>query len=392
MSVREALERYWFALGGADAYTVDARSHAERFFSLLDTLGPEAVDLHRVDDELAALFADDERVAAIEVLTIHKAKGLEFDHVVVPFLDKGTRGDDVPLLSWRMHGKHLLMSVAGQALHTWLQREERKRARNELVRLLYVACTRARRSLLLCASGSTTPQNSLAYLLKDEFVDAAAVDASKVEQAELFTDQSLERLVDGYEWWPPELRSIARAPQSPELAHSDPHSVFDVAVGELVHQTLVTLAERPLPADAHAYCVDQMDRWREDARSRGIDSADHAVELVREHIVRVLADPTGRWILEQRTDAVSEMPLNGIDEGQLVRCRVDRTFVDEEGVRWVIDYKSGSPHQSRERLVESQLARYRPQMERYGRLMSALFGEPVRLALYLTAIPELVTL
>ena len=36
-------------------------------------------------------------------MTIHKAKGLEFDSVIVPGLDKGARSDTKPLLYWNEH-------------------------------------------------------------------------------------------------------------------------------------------------------------------------------------------------------------------------------------------------------------------------------------------------
>ncbi len=37
-------------------------------------------------------------------MTVYKAKGLEFDTVILPALDGTTRGDDKPLMAWhRLH-------------------------------------------------------------------------------------------------------------------------------------------------------------------------------------------------------------------------------------------------------------------------------------------------
>ena len=69
--------------------------------------------------------------------------------------------------------------------------------------------------------------------------------------------------------------------------------------------------------------------------------------------------------------------------GVVVRVVVDRTFVDEDSVRWVVDYKTGR-HEGGdlERFLDREQEHYRPQLERYGALVGALGAEPVRLALY----------
>ena len=82
-------------------------------------------------------------------MTIHKAKGLEFDHVITPYLDRVPRRDDPQLLMWRAGATGLLMGVRGDSVHSWLQYEEKQRAHNEEKRLLYVACTRATKQLVV---------------------------------------------------------------------------------------------------------------------------------------------------------------------------------------------------------------------------------------------------
>ena len=51
---------------------------------------------------------------------------------------------------------------------------------------------------------------------------------------------------------------------------------------------------------------------------------------------------------------------------------IDRTFVDEEGVRWIIDYKT-SRHEGGDiaAFFDNERERYRGQLERYARLMRA---------------------
>ena len=65
-----------------------------------------------------------------------------------------------------------------------------------------------------------------------------------------------------------------------------------------------------------------------------------------------------------------------------MRGLVDRTFIDEDGVRWIIDFKTSS-HEGGglEAFLEEQQRRYCDQLERYARLFAPQ-GRPVRLGLY----------
>jgi hypothetical protein len=58
--------------------------------------------------------------------------------------------------------------------------------------------------------------------------------------------------------------------------------------------------------------------------------------------------------------------------------------VDERGVRWIVDFKTGS-HEGGglEQFLDEEVQRYRDQLQRYARLMR-LFrpDQPVRAALY----------
>ena len=68
---------------------------------------------------------------------------------------------------------------------------------------------------------------------------------------------------------------------------------------------------------------------------------------------------------------------------ELVRAVIDRTFVDEEGTRWVVDYKTGL-HEGGdvEAFLDAERERYRPQLERYAALLRRLDGRPLKMGLY----------
>jgi ATP-dependent helicase/nuclease subunit A len=95
-------------------------------------------------------------------------------------------------------------------------------------------------------------------------------------------------------------------------------------------------------------------------------------------------DQRGQWIFtSEHSEAHSELALTGIAAGRLTGVVIDRSFVDRDGTRWVIDFKT-SRHEGGglETFLEQELARYRPQLETYVALARGLGPNPVRAGLY----------
>ncbi len=154
-------------------------------------------------------------------------------------------------------------------------------------------------------------------------------------------------------------------------------------IGTLVHAYLARLAatERAASADAPlsvATLEGQLARL-------GVPEAERyeAALRVREAVTQTLEDARGRWILEARRGAHAELALSGVVEGSLRSVIIDRSFIDADGVRWVIDYKT-SRHEGggREAFLDEELTRYRGQLTTYRALARALGPEPVRAGLY----------
>ena len=78
-----------------------------------------------------------------------------------------------------------------------------------------------------------------------------------------------------------------------------------------------------------------------------------------------------------------------MDEDRVISIRIDRTFVDDDGVRWIVDYKTAF-HEGAgvEEFLGGQVESYRAQLERYARLMRKWDARPVRAALYFPLLQE----
>jgi ATP-dependent helicase/nuclease subunit A len=100
------------------------------------------------------------RQTPVTLMTVHGAKGLEFPMVVLPFLDKGGReerdfvvselpGLEGPVLGMQVEEPREAWRRKATFLSQVTAETEKRRSASEEKRLFYVACTRARRHLVL---------------------------------------------------------------------------------------------------------------------------------------------------------------------------------------------------------------------------------------------------
>jgi ATP-dependent exoDNAse (exonuclease V) beta subunit len=167
------LEQIWMLLGGAACVDAAARANLDLLWSCLDRLPNGEQDLlgPALDAALDKLTALPDPQASsdcgVQLMTIHKSKGLEFEVVIVPDLQAGTKGGERKMLSWLERGlaqpdesgeiTEFLVAplqtkgAEGGAAKKWVDRVYRNRESQEDRRILYVASTRAREELYLFA-------------------------------------------------------------------------------------------------------------------------------------------------------------------------------------------------------------------------------------------------
>jgi len=406
--VRELIEGIWFRCGGIDAYPEDHWPHALTWFELIDELGADAFDSTAVNDAVQTLFAASANEARVKVMTIHKAKGLEFAHVILPYLNKPSRSDEAQLIQWRASGEGLLMGVRGSDVHSWLTYEERQRAKNEEKRLLYVACTRAKTSLL--ASYTCEPSKKVGGLAKwlshlaepkDQVVEHTPTPQGS--QTTLFNEPSMRRLPINYIWQPPHDDALTSTDTPATESRADQLSQrYEVALGLLVHEAVAWLttpsgrlwmANRQATSGVRISTDPELQlRFQTWLQALPVAPENHT-NLASEattQIENMLADGKGRWILAPYANAHSEWPLTGVINGAMTHVILDRIFVDDN-ICWIVDFKTSSPKsgESVQEFCAKEMSRYRPQLEKYCTIATTLFTQEIRTALYFTSIGSL---
>jgi len=109
-----------------------------------------------------------------------------------------------------------------------------------------------------------------------------------------------------------------------------------------------------------------------------------ALEEIDAALQAALEDERGRWILSGLHEkADCELALSGKRDGGIDHMVIDRTFVDEHGTRWIIDFKTGAHTGGGvDEFLDREQERYRQQLERYAVIMSKMEERPIRLGLY----------
>jgi ATP-dependent helicase/nuclease subunit A len=417
-----AVERVWLALGGAATCAGEAQiGHARRFLAALDEEDSQrtrgrAPDLQRL---MRRLYAQDpSQPGAVSLMTIHGAKGLEFDHVFVLGVGLRGRGDESRLLNWlelpRKGGRdHLLMAPLrfrdqdddekDDEINQYLRGIHRDRAIAERARQAYVALTRARSSLHLYVHprpiekdgvfSFVPPANTLLHnlwpALGENMGSFESIGAETADEiiVPVVTQQRrrLPRLVPA---WAIPADVVARGELVPVNAEEDAIEFSWVRqtarrVGTVVHEALDRFARAKLPRAEDLPAL----RARLESRLQALgvepERAQEGAERALVALRATLADERGRWLFDaSHRDAHSELALSGVRAGRIVNAVIDRTFV-ADGSRWVVDFKT-SPHEGGDldAFLDSEAVRYEAQLKRYAHLARGLGPEPVRAGLY----------
>lgn len=425
--LRDLVEGTWLALGGAASARMETDLEEARMF--LDLLerhdrGGDIDDFATFDAALNDLYAPSDVMAdgRLQLMTMHGAKGLEFDHVIIPGLGKGKRPDDPRLMYWfernlaEDSSDLLLAPIKGadaddDPIYRYLRSLVTKREQLEYGRLLYVAATRARKRLHLFGHcGYDQNRETIKDPYKDSLLAALwrsdevrgrymqmpldDIPTDSQYDGKSGPDTSIRRLPP--EWHLP-MNDLAQPISLP--AHAPNPEVLDLGslefdwasesarhVGTLVHRYLQKIAREGVGQWSGERIASQRPAFAHVLANLGVGKAElgQAGARVEEALLSALSDERGQWVLSDRhQDARSEYALSAMLDQRLVSIRVDRTFIDAEGARWIIDYKTGvHAGADLEAFLDREQERYRVQMERYAAVFKQLERRPIRLGLY----------
>lgn len=455
--LRQWIEHTWLGLGGdlLAVYSNDGEDQrsASDFFALLEILDQEAtssaapfeiVELEtRVDRLYASSGVQNQSSPAVQVMTIHKSKGLEFDTVIIPGLDRVGMSDDKPIFAWSEHlfpdgstGVVLSPLKASNAKNDAKQNnhsvfdfliEENKRASLlEQTRLLYVGCTRAKSKLFLFTNVRVggdvdiptvediraPTKNALISRLWPQVKNELVLSSLETQESSA-ARPTIDAKDEGREQAD---YLLLKRLTHPVLTHLDNRSIHSQRNESVTGKDLTEFASRETPTGVTAVSHETSNQaasaiigtfiheifehfhllntesntewtaplipfWRIRLLDMGLGEVDleEGIPTVELAVRNASKSTLGQWVLLQsHSQSHREWCLTAFNQsitGSQERKGdwvIDRSFVDDVGTRWVIDYKISRPleSQSLEEFLSIQVQLYREQMENYLNLAS----------------------
>lgn len=424
--LRVVVEGVWLMLGGpASLNTPIDIDNANTYLEILGALDAqhELITIEILQDAIESLYAKTNETSdnPIKIMTIYSAKGLEFGTVILPCLDKSTQRDKNELLlfeEWQSDG-FLLAASPGASdedalLYEFIKQYGLQKKQLETTRVLYVACTRAENRLYLSGvlpKPDAVPQKdclwscvwgSIAADVQHHICDENDDDVNLqswdwADDVAALNHDKLARLP--FNWQLPTLAQehvLADYRQPIYLSGTDNRLVVDNTfkrrVGELVHAILKQIGDEGLARWSDERIRQEQPHWQQQVKVAGIVQVENALAIINRHIACVLNDAQNRdWLFGYYAEHHNEYALQTIKDGEVVTSIIDRTFVDGEGIRWIIDYKTSIPNEGED--LEAFLVRetdnYIDQLLSYHTLFSARGNNKIKMALYFTALSQL---
>lgn len=440
-SLRDTVEAAWRILGGPGCVDIYTGNHAQHEIDLSDAMVfldylekqenacsiPDIANFEAGLNELYALpdpSADDR----LQIMTIHKAKGLEFDTVIVPGLGRNPRNKDKQLLKWIEQPSHeknktqnvitdlLLASIekTGEppdSTYRWIDSLNQEKEQFESVRLLYVAATRARKYLHLLGHvnldatqqelfvkepGARSLLSPLWVVVAPDYLAVAT--KAQIEGKVHSLQEDNKAINQNFYRLPRDWKLPNAFPavvwQEPPLNEEFEHVIefswaSEIArcVGVVTHRWLQQIAEDEMREWNAVRIQSMQNQLKKNLFAVGLNTSeeklDNAIDLITHALTNAVTDHIGQWILGPQQNAQNELRITGVVKSGFVQGVIDRTFYDSDKTRWIIDYKISSHEGAdlQEFLNREQL-RYQHQLDQYKQLMQQIDPSPVKLALY----------
>ncbi|MCY4129141.1 MAG: UvrD-helicase domain-containing protein [Gammaproteobacteria bacterium] len=414
-SLRSRVERAWYQLGGANAYAFTGdpnretavKDNAQHYLDILEGFEDDYLDKNMLWDRLeSALATENDPNAYVEVMTIHNAKGLEFDHIVLPALSQLTRPEQRLPLYIKQTDTGTAMAAQNplepDPLHTILFNDEAQRNKNEISRLFYVGATRAKTTLWLYGTTNDLEKRPSANSFLRLIWDVTGPDAWET----LPSEEEIEDELTGAKIWQRIDPSFKFKPQS-KLPVFEANILLDqalengfadqintllsspIAIGQLVHgelQRMVEVGSLELPDSQ------RVEMWRNDLRIQGFSARQigDMLETVQDQLRRTVSSDVGHWLLNANHVQSEVEAAYTANKGSNQRISiVDRTFI-HEGYRWIVDYKTSMIPDDRDLPLDEKALNFQPQLVRYAELFEAFDATPIKAAIFFTDVAELV--
>ena len=387
------VERFTYALSqlcNDNELTKIERTIKTQFLELLNYCEMnQNLNVKAIDSMLQELYAPS-NPSNVKLMTIHQAKGLEFDTVIIPGLGKKGKSDSLPLMQIQEfpESKVLLSPIKSSAenkeneTYLYLQYLNKEQSHFELMRLLYVAMSRAKNKVYLLGGVSKAGKatsGSFLSLLSEHYEDELDLDfdinqsdknSPEITAPKLLRVKTLDSLSN---------QGIGKTddqknhPKSFDL-------IYQSALGTIVHHYL-ELGEFN-PSDKAV-----------ETRLREMGAPSKLLKSYTTSILDILSktqhDNNFEWIFKYRDSTEVEAEYRNSKHSVVI----DRLFIDD-GILWIIDFKTASLNKNEtiDEFIKRQKDAHQSQIKKYKEVLSDVFNLPCKSAIYCPAESQLIVI
>jgi ATP-dependent helicase/nuclease subunit A len=314
--------------------------------------------VQEITDKLSKTFVSSSGGLELQVMTIHKSKGLEFDWVILPDMGSKTQKSEKTMLKWLQTQNSLDYLILPDKNHPnlkLLEWYEKKQEHHELQRLCYVAFTRAKQRLYCFDAQKQASKGSLRTLFPKDYFQEGQLSSQKTQNSQ---KKIMHKRIAEKDYIQPQ--------------HLIFEKRFHVGEGYQNHaqqKLMGTIAHRILQWICQYHPQEHQDiPWgiaMQYFKAHGLSKFESEQGLIRikELVLRFLKHPIGAWICEKRNFEKNEFPLL-IQDGEIIRHMVlDRIFIENNRL-WIIDFKTKKDNDQ-----------YRIQLNRYAQALSQLYPD-----------------
>lgn len=402
------IESIWLTLSGP-AFIDSEPDDVTAFFRMLAKIGEPAQGFRKtLDTELQRLFANSGTNAdsSIQIMTIHKAKGLEFDCVIIPGVDRMSKTDGDRFLLWHsfrlpnlpslqtLIAPHDITAADNNSLYQYIAKIEKQEEYQETLRLCYVACTRARHVLHLLRSEKTTPSVNTFYKLLGFQLEEKVNNKSKnlTPSSNPYKPDDFSGFYVPDDSWLPDtrLKSLSNPSKQTSLEKfSYTNNSVRSKTGYLIHKYLDIIHK-----DGVCFWSEQRLKKLSPAIHSAlirlgieVGHADKYALLVAAALIAVITNPRGYWLLDKsKKESQSELAIAQPEGYKLIRHRLDLSFIDLQGRYRIIDWKTTAKpkdNQSASDFYKEQYKKYQQQLNKYLDVSKKMLSNEVIVQLYL---------
>jgi len=410
----------WSALGGPACYDMAALNDIDEILKLIDRIsdGYQNVDIALLEENLAAKYVDQSHQPAshigmgVQLMTIHQSKGLEFDTVILPELQSSAKRSDQDILNWHeslSQGSPILMLGAKtkkkeKTIYAYINSILQNKERHELNRLFYVAMTRAKTTLYLSYvdkidDGKTARSGSFLSLLEESGIGLQPDQSKDIEQpsqALKITQsidmqqptQPLRRLVadwslpESVQKYLPDFQMQDSSDDETDLNWPARGEEWLRVSGVLFHRLIAYYLQNLKVGVPLSFLQSQAKKL---LKSFGLSLRDmsKAENLISQGLDKMFLDTKGQWIMsDEHTHRLSEKPFSLKLNNKVRSVVLDYAFVDENNIRWIIDFKINQATSAESLDLDYEINTYRKQLALYRYTLSQIEDREIRCALY----------